>query len=200
MLRCGEQVKTGEKPEQQVICLDLEYSSHTGEVFEIGVVDYYSGEGLCNVKVKQRCQGADPGQTTPRQPVDFKCYNKVFCQNAGTNLILDICQIANLLQSLITPETIVVWAVGRLDLRLLRGLMARTDYGDFLPPGENCIPMVNLAKSEFRERKISKKWLPREPAEEIMERFPLSLPVIFPLIFVDYELVGRNYHAIVDAM
>ena len=66
MLRCGEQVKSGEKPEQQVICLDLEYSSHTGEVFETGVVDYYSGEGLCNVKVKQRCQGADPGQTTPR--------------------------------------------------------------------------------------------------------------------------------------
>ena len=52
MLRCGEQVKSGKKPEQQVICLDLEYSSHTGEVFEIGVVDYYSGECLCNVKVK----------------------------------------------------------------------------------------------------------------------------------------------------
>lgn len=106
----GEHVKSGEKPEQQVICLDLEYSSHTREVFEIGVVDYYSGEGLCNVKVKQRCQGADPGQTTPRQPIDPKYYNKVFCQNAGTSLILDIYQIANLLQSFITLETIVlVW-------------------------------------------------------------------------------------------
>jgi hypothetical protein len=31
--------------------------------------------------------------------------------------------------------------------------MVRTDYGDFLPPDENCIPKVNLAKSEFRERK-----------------------------------------------
>jgi hypothetical protein len=33
-----------------------------------------------------------------------------------------------------------------------------------------------------------------------MERFPLSLPVIFPLISVGHELVGRNHHAIVDAM
>src|SRR5204863_7204730 len=94
ILRYGEQVKSGGKPEQQVICLDLEYSSHTGEVFEIGVVDYFSGEVLCDVKVKQRCQGADPGQTIPHQPIDFKCYNKVFCQNAGTSLILAIHQIA----------------------------------------------------------------------------------------------------------
>ena len=78
--------------------------------------------------------------------------------------------------------------------------MARTDCGDFLPPDEDCIPMVNLAKSEFRERKISKKWLPHESAEGTMERFPLSLPVIFPLIFVGHELVGRNHRAIIDAM
>jgi hypothetical protein len=32
VLRYGDQVRSGEKPEQQVICLDLEYSSHTGKV------------------------------------------------------------------------------------------------------------------------------------------------------------------------
>lgn len=78
--------------------------------------------------------------------------------------------------------------------------MARTDYGDFLPPDENCIPMVNLVKTEFRERKISKKWLPHESVEETMETFPLSLPAIFPLIFVGHELVGHNHRAVVGAM
>jgi hypothetical protein len=210
VLRYGDQVRSGEKPEQQVICLDLEYSSHTGKVFEIGAVDYFSGEVLCDVKVKQRCQGTNLGQTTPgmwtvspspNRSIDFKSYNKVFRQNAGTSLILDIHQIAVLLRSSITPETIVlVWAVSRLDLRLLRSLMERTGYGDFLPPEENCIPMVNLVRRELRDKKLSKKWLPHGSAEETMRRFPLSLPVIFPLIFVGHELVGRNHRAIVDVM
>jgi hypothetical protein len=58
--------------------------------------------------------------------------------------------------------------------------MARTDYGDFLPPDENCIPKVNLAKSEFRERKISKKWLPHESAEETKEDFHYLFRSSFP--------------------
>ena len=209
MLRYSDQVKSGEKPEQQVICLDLEYASHTGEVFEIGVVDYFSGEVICDVKVKQSRHGTDLGQTmpgiwtgspSPNQPIDFKSYNKVFCLNAGTSPILDVHQIADLLRSDITPETIVlVWAVGRQDLRLPRSLMARVGYRD-LPPDENCIPMITLVRRELRDRKLSKKWLPHKSAEETMGRFPLSLPVIFPLIFVGHELVGRNHRAVVDAM
>jgi hypothetical protein len=89
----------------------------TGKVFKIGAVDYFSGEVLCDVKVKQRCQGTNLGQTTPgmwtvspspNRSIDFKSYNKVFRQNAGTSLILDIHQIAVLLRSSITPETIVL--------------------------------------------------------------------------------------------
>lgn len=210
VLRYSNQVKSGEKPEQQVICLDLEYSSHRGEVFEIGVVDYFSGEVICDTKVKQSHHGTDLGQTTPgiwtgspspNRPVDFKSYNKVFHLNAGTSPILDVHQIADLLRSNVTPETIVlVWAVGRLDLRLLRNLIARVSYRDFLPPDENCIPMIPLVRRELRDRKLSKKWLLHESAEETKGTIPLSLPVIFPLIFVGHELVGRNHRAIVDAM
>jgi hypothetical protein len=210
VLRYSDQVKSGEKTGQQVICLDLEYAAHTKRVFEIGIVDNFSGEVLCDVKVKQHSHGIDLGQATPEmgtsspsphQLIDFKSYTKVFCRNAGTSPILDVHQIADLLRNTITAETIVlVWAVGWQDLQLLRCYLARAGYGDFLPPDENCIPMVSLARKKLREKKVSTKWLPHKSVEENMRRFPLSLPIIFPLNFVGHELIGRNHHALVDAM
>lgn len=38
----------------------------------------------------------------------------------------------------------------------------------------------------------------RRSVDDILERFALSRPIIFPLILVNCELVGRNYCAVFD--
>src|SRR2546421_2102641 len=209
VLRSSDQLKKGETPEQQVICLDLEYSSATRKVFEIGVVDYYSGEVLCDVKAKHNLgtalHHARPGIDLPltKRIISLRTYEKVnMGLNAGKSPSLDVHQIANLLRSIITPEAIVlVWASNRLDLQLLRGFLATAGYGDFLPPDENCIPVVTLVRKKLHQTQISEKWLPLQKSmKDNIAKFPLSLPILFPLIFVGHELIGRNHRAIVDSL
>jgi hypothetical protein len=196
VLRSSDQLKKGETPEQQIICLDLEYSSATRKVFEIGGRRLLFGTALHHAR---------PGIDLPltKRIISLRAYEKVnMGLNAGKSPSLDVHQIANLLRSIITPEAIVlVWASNRLDLQLLRGFLATAGYGDFLPPDENCIPVVTLVRKKLYQTQISEKWLPLQKSmKDNIAKFPLSLPILFPLIFVGHELIGRNHRAIVDSL
>jgi hypothetical protein len=115
---------------------------------------------------------------------------------------LDANQIANLLRSIMTPETIIlVWASHKLDLRLLRELIAPAGYDDFLPHDDNCITMVTLIRKKLRQKQASdNRSRSKKPTEDSIVTLPLSLPIIFPLIFPGHELIGRNHRARVDAL
>lgn len=208
VLRGSDQVKNGETPEPNVICLDLEYSSSSREIIEIGAVDYYSGETLCDVRVRQSPANTRQARLRDNLPLNkkilrHKIYEKVqLGLNAGKSPSLDINHIARLIRSIMTTESIILnWATHKLDLQLLRETFANAGCGDFLPSDENCIPMFLLVRKLLRQIDTSDK---RNLLEKLMEnRFatlPLSLPVIFPLIFPGHELVGRNHRAIVDAL
>ena len=132
-----------------------------------------------------------------------KTYEKVHLGlNAGKSPSPDINQIIRLIRSIMTTDTIILaWASHKLDLQLLRELFATAGCGDFLPTDEKCIPMVLLVRKMSREIETSdKRNLLKKPMKNSIATLPLSLPVIFPLIFVGHALIGRNHRAIVDAL
>lgn len=61
--------------------------------------------------------------------------------------------------------------------------------------------MVGLVRRLLRQIDTSdKRNLLEKPMENSIVTLPLSLPVIFPLIFAGHALVGRNHRAILDAL
>lgn len=80
-------------------------------------------------------------------------------------------------------------------------MFATAGCGDFLPSDENCILMVSVVRKMLRQIDTSdKRNLLEKPMENSTATLPLSLTVIFPLIFAGHALVGRNHRAIVDAL
>ena len=205
-LRGSEQVKNGETPKRNVICLDLEYSSSSREVFEIGAVDYYSGETLCDVRVRHNPANTRPahlGNKLPLKILRHKLYEKFHLGlNAGKSPSLDISHIARLIRSIMTTGTIILnWASHKLDLQLLREMLATAGCGDFLPSDDNCIHMISLVRKMLRQIDTSdERNLLEKPMENSVATLPLSLPVIFPLIFAGLALAGRNHRAIADVL
>jgi hypothetical protein len=105
----------------------------------------------------------------------------------------DIChmnvhEVASKLQQVgITQDTVIlVYHVSTVDLRLLRWFLESAGYFGFLPPDENCIPMVHILRPHLSDR------LPGGRS------FPLGLEVLFPLMYPRHILVGLNHQALVD--
>jgi hypothetical protein len=87
----------------------------------------------------------------------------------------------------ITQSTVIlVYHATNFDLRLLRRFLESAGYFGYLPPEENCIPMVNILRPHMSDRLPSGR------------RFPLKLEVLFPLMFPRHSLVGLNHQALVD--
>jgi hypothetical protein len=101
-----------------------------------------------------------------------------------------------------TPDTIIlVWASSKLDLQLLRELIASTGNDDFLPHDDNCIPMVTLLGQKLRQKQASDNPSHyNEPIEANIATLRLSLPLIFPVIFPGHELIVWNHRARVEAV
>jgi hypothetical protein len=93
----------------------------------------------------------------------------------------------------ISKQTIFLsWATWCFDLSHLREWLEAEGFHDVLPGNEN----VCLLLLEFREN--VKRVLGRTCYRG--RSFPLSLPVLFLLLFgEDHELSGRNHHALLDA-
>jgi hypothetical protein len=90
-------------------------------------------------------------------------------------------------QAGITQDTIIlVYHVSTFDLGLLRRFLESAGYFGFLPPDENCIPMVNILRPHLSDRLPGGKL------------FPLRLDVLFPLMYPRHVLVGLNHQALVD--
>jgi hypothetical protein len=81
---------------------------------------------------------------------------------------------------------IIVYHKTLFDLRLLRDFLESGGYFDLLPPETQCIPMVNILRPNLTSRLPDGRPL------------PLSLEVLFPLMYLRHRLIGLNHQALVD--
>ena len=86
----------------------------------------------------------------------------------------------------------LAWAKWGFDLIFLKEWLQAEGFDSILPGKEK----VCLLLEEFRhnlERNLGRQCFRGRP-------FPLSLPIVFPIVFGDdHHLTGRNHHAAVDA-
>jgi hypothetical protein len=100
-------------------------------------------------------------------------------------------QVANRLREQgVGPSTVfVTWHTNKSDfVALKQWLESEGEYGIFTDD-RKCIPVIQYFRPNFEIAKAENGRL-----------FPLSLPVIFPLLMTSrHYLFGRNHHATVDA-
>ncbi|KAF9760927.1 hypothetical protein IL306_004055 [Fusarium sp. DS 682] len=156
-----------------LVLLDLEWTFTDRRVTEIAIIGRVSGKTLLNALVD------DTSGQSSRFP-------GVQSQNHKLQR-LTVDEIASaIIEAGITPKTLVlVWHQSCTDLQLLRQLLEGGGHYNILPGDENCIPLIQLFRLNLR----------RLGPEKL---YPLKLEVLFPVVFPQSDLVGRNHQALVD--
>jgi hypothetical protein len=201
VLSLKRQVAEGQIPGSRLLCLDLEFSPSSKKIFEVGLLELCSGKVLSDSRIKHssdlhespRDSKYGSYSTHPiAKGISNMSASKIYGQGtksiASTNH-LDIHEVAaQFCEKGVTPESIILtWHTGAYDLLLLQIAFNEAGHVDILPPLENCIPMIPLFRKNL-------------PKSDNGKNFPLSLEVIFPIMYKGHELVGRNHRAIVDAL
>ena len=188
---------TGRDRNVKVVCLDLEFSSTSRKIFEVGIIDFDSNKTSIDARIKHDCTDAELHQPIREEGSKSKdihairtAISRVFSgkvyglhRQKCTNLRDVHCVARQARESGITPDTIIlVWHKTYLDLSLLREFFEEAGYHNILPLKENCVPMIPLF------------------GQSLPKGCPLSLEIIFPMIFNGHEFVGRNHRALVDSL
>ncbi|KAM5347039.1 hypothetical protein ACJ41O_010044 [Fusarium nematophilum] len=83
----------------------------------------------------------------------------------------------------------VTWHLSTLDLTALREWLEEEGQHSVLPPDDECVPVIQHFRGNLEAAKSSNG-----------RRFPVSLPVIFPVVMgTRHHLYGRNHHVAIDA-
>jgi hypothetical protein len=101
-----------------LVCLDLEFSSSTGKVFEIGGCEYYSGKTFIDTKIKHDCSSSELHKSQdleiPTDPfselISKRVSVRVYGGNPATSKgVSDVHEVASLLREAgISPKTLVL--------------------------------------------------------------------------------------------
>lgn len=185
-------IANGKRPGATLICLDIEFSSISRKIFELGVCEYVSGKKLVDARI-EHCSDSELHKPPQGKLRRIHPLEKGISTNASAKVYgLDRRKCTNLLnvhgiaaqfqECGITPQSIILtWHLSKMDLVLLREFFEEAGYDDILPPNENCIPMI-----PHYQKNLPKK-------------FPTKLEVLFPLLFSGHDLVGQNHRALADA-
>jgi hypothetical protein len=181
-------------PEAMLVTVDVEFSSVSRKIFEIGITTINSGEVLFNSRIQHDCsnevlispKGSTLSLTQKQKFLGFATLESVYGNNRSKCTGLqNVHQVAAKLQEagLTAETTILSWHQSYTDLVLLREFLQSGGYDDVLPPNERCVRMI----PQYRHH------LPRSSTGK---RFSARLDVLFPILFAGHELVGRNHHAL----
>jgi hypothetical protein len=189
-------IVAGTVPESRLICLDLEFSSHSGMIFEIGACEYASGRVIMDTGVRHDCAPHELHLSRTGLISDLRLSamskstsHRVYGGNtANSAAFSDVHEIASQLKEAgISPATVIlVWHVGFTDLKLLRDFLESAGYHNSLPPDSNCVRLIPA----FRNN------LPRIPDDRL---FPCRLELLFPLFYSGHSLDGLNHRVAPDA-
>jgi len=88
----------------------------------------------------------------------------------------------------VTNTIILVWHVGRSDLRILRRFLESAGHYGILPRDENCISLLQLFRTNLSVAPLG------------LKTFPLKLEILFPIFFPSHHLIGLNHRALEDCL
>lgn len=210
--RLSKNIREKTIPQGRLVCLDLEYSTRTQKIFEVGVCEYVSGKPIVDLRIRHDCAFDELVNCHSQEGIEQHPINRVsaflakrsafrvYSQTAtlSSKTMDDVIRSPNLAtaqdvavllqQAGVTPETIfIAWGFSCNDLRVLRNFLEHGGYKDILPTDERCF----LQLGDYRKR------LPKLPSGR---QFPLNLDVVFPLIFPGHALEGKNHGALPDAL
>ncbi|KAM0199954.1 hypothetical protein ACHAPQ_009895 [Fusarium lateritium] len=173
----------------RVLIMDVEFSPTTWELYEVAIIDRVSGETLLNTlishKDKYNTRNDFRSRRTQKEKIALITYfhkKKVYKRSEHLGE-MTVDQVAERLQELkITKDNIFqTWHISRNDLSILRKFLVEGGYPSILSNDQPCYPMVPIFRKNF-------------PGMS----FPLALEVMFPVMFPDSDLRGRNHQAWVD--
>jgi len=182
-------------PASKMVNIDLEFSPVSKEVLQIGLADLEGASVLdCHTRYSEGVIAPSSSRLPAPAGFPLKHFEKKVRALHSHDGTLDAKRIAGKLREIdISKKTIFLsWAQSSFDLSYLRDWLEAEGFNDVLPGNEN----VCLLLMEFREN--VKRVLGRTRYRG--RSFPLSLPVLFLLLFGEnHKLSGCNHHAVVDA-
>ena len=192
MLALFASIRAGTSSVSDLIFLDLEFNSSSRQVWEVGMCNA-KGEVVLDCWTKYspvalQDVGTRTDQLNSRmQRILKRATSKHSCRD----LRMTARQVANKLRTLgITPQTtFVTWHKHAVDLSALRDWLELEGEHGILPDDSHCVLLLNDFRQNLRAVRL-----------ESGSRFPLSLPILFPVFMgTKHPLAGRNHHAAVDA-
>ena len=136
--------------------LETEFSPASSQIWEFAFIERVSGRILVNTIVNHE-KGVQhnglidqPYLQWMRKLKGDKVYNSSWTSNIGH---LNVHEIASKIQAAsIAPNTIVlVYHKSADDLRILRQFLESAGYSGILPSNENCIPLLQLLRPNFKK-------------------------------------------------
>jgi len=196
------EIQEGKRPGTDLVILDDEFSPTSSQLWEFAMVEKVSGKVLINAQINHERWGLD--HKTPTRVENklmeslskakaFQLYQRTLRRSSTTKSAhIDVDEVASKLKATgITPDTLIlVWHYGITDLLILRSFLDSGGYSGILPPDSNCIPMIQLFRTNLKEVVIP----------GFMKPFPLTLPILFSLFFPRHSLVGLNHRALEDCL
>lgn len=184
-------IRAGKSPASALRFVDLEYNIFTGRVFEIGMCDAYGTKTMdCRTLYRSEALRAiSQKSSTADCNIDRMMMKSVQVHHC-TQGSKTAKQIADeLRQQDISQETyFIVWHFHIDDLSRLREWLELEGEYRVLPSDFQCIPLI-----PYFQRNLPGAKLPDD------KRFPLTLPIIFPIIIgTDHILARKNHHTLID--
>lgn len=187
------EIQEGNRAGSDLVILDTEYSVASSQLWEFALIEKVSGKVLINACIEHE-NGLDHNSLYENpylRTVSLNHGYRVFSPSQSPKIDrLNADEVAYKLQAAgITRDTVIlVWHTGRTDLRILRRFLESSGHDVLLPPVENCIPLLHLFRTNLSMASPGPK------------KFPLSLEVLFPILFPRHDLVGLNHRALEDSL
>ena len=185
------EILQGKRAGSDLVILDDEFSPASSQVWEFAIVERVSGKVLINTTIEHKdgqdhsTWGDHPFLKMMSRSKAAQVFSPFRIRDIGR---INVDEIASQLQEAgITQDTIIlVYHKSPFDLRILRGFLESAGYHGILPPDENCIPLLQLLRPNLSVAPLGHKG------------FPLSLEVLFPIMYPRHQLVGLNHQALED--
>lgn len=192
VLRLFNSIRDGDTDPSKLRFLDLEFNAQSKHVYEIGMCD---ANGIvtmdCLTKYAPRPQVI--ASSVPEKRIAW--LSRLIQQSVQNHRCahgwITARQVADMLRKQgVTPETwFVTWHLATSDLTALREWLEEEGEHGVLPPDDHCITAIQQFRVNLDSIRLQGG-----------KRFPLSLPVLFPVAMgTRHHLYGRNHHAAVDA-
>lgn len=186
-----EEICQEQRPGSDLVIMDTEFSPTSTQLWELAIIERVSGKTLINTTIEHKdglnhnMNGEFPFMTWMSRSKAAAVYSSSRISGISR---FNVHEVASKLQQAgITPDTIfLVWHTSRADLSILRQFLESAGYFNILPSDENCIPFIHLLRTNLSE------------GSSRLNRFPLTLEVLFPTIYPRHSLIGLNHQALVD--